>query len=527
MTASTVQIPPDSTGKKIATTERRHVGFDNRINGIQIGNTIVGQTSGAQGIITSLGTEGYPADSGVLHLKDATGAFTDNEVLEISSTPVANVAFNVEAETNLHIQQVIISDPDDPHNRQKVDRFGATVNTFTDGSPIFTPFGAMSVGQTQPIRDYRFAYDGNDSLFWDQTVGGGSISHEQARGTILLQNGTVSGDQSIRTSHFYHPYIPGVGSQVEMSIQLGGADKANLVQCWGLFDGNNGLFFESNESGLAVVMRSSVSGSPVDLKINQVDFNKDKADGSDSIGLTLDVTKGNVYFIDFQWLGAGRVHFGMLAPTGERIILHAMEHANTVSLPYMKTATLPIRVEQINTGAVVSTSEMRWLCGTVNHTSLVTPDTDKYSEESPLVTGITAAVPVISFRPTLLISGLTNRVISAVESIQVVNTSSEAAIITVTKGTSLTGGSFSLSGTSAMEKDTSASAHSGGTQMRKIVVGANSTETLLFPDRPGHGIAGHLLADGTTQPIVTISAKSVTGVATDIAVIVNWGEMRF
>lgn len=44
--ASYVQIPPDSTGKKIRSTSRIDFQFDGQTGTIQVGNTITGVTSG-------------------------------------------------------------------------------------------------------------------------------------------------------------------------------------------------------------------------------------------------------------------------------------------------------------------------------------------------------------------------------------------------------------------------------------------------------------------------------------------------
>ena len=525
---SAIRIPPDSTGKKIGTTERRHIGFDNNITLAQIGDVVTGQTSGASGTVTAIATEGFVTGSGTIHFKDFTDVlFQDNEVLEINSTPISSVALEIEPQTDVHFQQVILSDPDNPHNRQKVDRFGATVNTFTDGSPIFTPFGAMSVGQAQVIKDYRFAYDGENELFWDSTAGGGSLSYEANRGTMLFSTGTTLGDNVFRTSNYYHPYIPGVGTSIEMSIELGDTGKANLRRCWGLFDANNGLFFDHDDTGLNIVVRSDATGSIIETKINQADFNSDKVDGSDAVGLVLDVTKGNVYYIDFQWLGAGRVNFGMLAPSGERVLMHSIQNANTNSLPYMATATLPLRVEQVNTGTVVSTSEMRFLCGVVKHTSLTTPETEKFTLESGLLTTV-AEKPAFSVRPALTINGKTNRVTAQMETLYFINTSAEPALLTFVAGASLTGPAFGAVGTSALELDTTASAFSGGKSVRKIVVAPGHTEVIKSADESGlNGLSLYLNADGSTQPTMTLTVKSLTGTATTVNIVANWGELRF
>jgi hypothetical protein len=51
---------------------------------------------------------------------------------------------------------------------------------------------------------------------------------------------------------------------------------------------------------------------------------------------------------------------------GKRIVLHEENYGNTISSPYMKSGSLPLRWRQENTGASGSTSEFRVVCATVH-----------------------------------------------------------------------------------------------------------------------------------------------------------------
>lgn len=533
MTETYVQLPPQSTGKKLATESRSSIGYDNLTGNLfTFQQIITGATSGATGNVT--GVNVLSATSGNVIIEDYTGTFQNNESIEVDGTGVALVNITSSPQI-LDKQKIVITDPNNPERMQSIDRFGATVNTFNGGSPIFSPFGLMQVGTPQSIKEYRFAYSGNDTDFWDQEVSGATVNYDGTSGTMILSNPTTSGSLASRTSNFYHPYNPGTGTLAELSVAVGDVGKANVRRRWGYFDDENGCYFQLDGTTFSVVIRSNVSGSVVNTVVNQLNFNKDKLNGSNTIGFDIDVSKPNVYWIDFQWLGAGRVRFGVLEPNGTRLTCHDFEHANTViTAPYMRTATLPIRVEQENTGISGSSSELKWICGVVKHSSS-TPIHSKQafsvSTDGALVgCDATSDTPVISIRPSQTYLGRVNRGIIRFNSLSYHNDGTAAAVIKI--GTSnvgsMTGESFgAVHVGSIAEYDVSATDGTFLVQSAQTLISPGHSETIsLQSNKYLHDSELYLGADGTTQDIVMWTARAVgSGNTTNVSVAVNWEEI--
>ena len=536
---SYIQMPPDSTGKQLRTVQRTSVDFDGQTNQFSVGDVVDGAVSGASGTVTSIITDGFGVNEGRLYLKNVTGTFVNNENLEVSAIVHAVVNTTTNSVADRHIQQTVLSDPNNPENQQRIDRFGATVNTFNDGSPVFSPFGALMVGQQATIKDYRFAYRSLDELFWDQISGSGNVSWESTTTAVLLSTGTGSGAYAKRRTHYYHPYVPGVGSLVEMTLDIGDIGKANVRRRWGLFDDDNGLFFELSGTTLSVVVRSNTSGSPVDNAVSQSSFNRDRLDGSGTTDFTLDITQGNIYFIDYQWLGAGRVRFGVINENGDRIVAHVFEHANRVNIPYMRTGTLPISVEQENTGVAGSTSEMRWVCATVKHTSQVQIEKDRHSAVSNVVqlNSSSGEVPVLSIRPKTTFNGATNRTILKFDtgSLRVQSpTGNSSAVIWRFRSNveSLPGNNFIVVDNSHSGAEYDRDATSIGlanTHLNKsAIISPNEDKYLTFAEQDAGAYEYELFmhANGTTQPTATITAELLDSGTANVSCAINWGEIR-
>lgn len=87
-----------------------------------------------------------------------------------------------------------------------------------------------------------------------------------------------------------------------------------------------------------------------DTWIPQASWNGDVMDGTGISGQDLDPTKGNVYQIQFQWLGYGLITFSIEDQmTGHFIMVHRLQYGNTNTETSISNPTLPLCVFAINT----------------------------------------------------------------------------------------------------------------------------------------------------------------------------------
>jgi hypothetical protein len=536
MSNSFIQVPPNSTGSKVATSSRTELAYDNKTDDLPTGATVAGSISSASGIITANSvTDGT---SGVLYLKDVSGTFVNDENLQISAVTraVSNITGTTPLQTR-ETQSVLISDPENPEYVQRIDRFGATINTFTDGAPTFSPFGAMAMGERQPIKTYKFTYDGMDELFYDLTQGSGTITWEPVAGTMLFSAGASSGDLTRRTSHFYHPYVPGIGTLIMMTCRSGDTGKANVRRRWGYFDDYDGVFFQLDGTQFSVVVRSSVTGSVIDTVTNQADFSIDSLDGNDTINFTLDPSKPNIYWIDLQWLGTGRVRFGVFEPEGQSLVAHIETHANVANtFPYMRTATLPLRVEQENTGTAGSGSEFRFNCATVDHSSKVPIFGAKHTEYvgTTQINDSDGEVYLFGIRSKFKYNGRRNKGIIKFKSFSVFNTPSlgnAPVIYRVYSSLDSASGSVwnSHASNSLAEFDSSGTTLPIGHETLSAICAPNQT---LYEqnnqDPTVHDLELYNYADSSSQPIFYVTAEMLAGGKgfTEVGGAINWEELK-
>lgn len=86
----------------------------------------------------------------------------------------------------------------------------------------------------------------------------------------------------------------------------------------------------------------------VEYKVPQSQWNIDKLDGTGASNFVLDITKMQMWFIDYAWYGAGTIRFGIRNQRGEVIYAHRIAHGNNVTEAYLRSGNLPARYE-VNT----------------------------------------------------------------------------------------------------------------------------------------------------------------------------------
>lgn len=365
MSVENVRVPPDSTGKRIFAQHNIELAYSSGTIDFVVGDIVVGQTSGAAGTVINIDGTTATGELYLTHNDTTSELFTVGENLQVNAVTNAIMGSQVD----FYTQNTVTVGSNNPFQGQTVDEQGAANVRFSEGAPQFDSFGKLRTSTNTLFGDYTF-HDGTlPTLFTSDNVGAGTVTHDATSGALVLTNTTASGDVAKHTSDVYHHYFPGISQNLVMTVVIGDSGKTNVRRRWGYFDDNDGLYFQLDGTTLSVVERSSVSGSVVDTVTAQSAWSTDRVNGLNGLFnlslMNLDVTKDNIYWIDYQWLGAGRVRYGVYYQ-GVRIVLHESFNANVNNAAYMRTGSLPVRYEQENTGVSGSTSELRTWCASVS-----------------------------------------------------------------------------------------------------------------------------------------------------------------
>ena len=82
-----------------------------------------------------------------------------------------------------------------------------------------------------------------------------------------------------------------------------------------------------------------------ETKIPQSQWNLDPCDGTGPSGYNIDLSKMQMYYIDYSWYGAGFVRWGLRGPDGNVIYVHKQKNNNVNTEAYMRSGNLPARYE--------------------------------------------------------------------------------------------------------------------------------------------------------------------------------------
>lgn len=387
-------------------------------------------------------------------------------------------------------------------------------------------FGELRSSQPYTLIDLISQYGRSTSRTASSVANGGTVADVTAQSAFRLAvTAAAASAARVRTNEWFR-YQSGRGQRISLSLYHSDVGKANQTRNWGYFDDEDGLGFRLTGTTLSVFRRSSTSGAPVETVVSQAQWNGDRMDGTTQSGLVLDITKGNIYEIQFQWLGVGVVRFFI-----NGVLVHEMSHPNLLAVPYMKTADLPLTWEVINTGAS-EVASMTVVCGNVTVESGEEPPLFTHSHVvGPVSTTDANEKPVFSIRLASLINGVDNREIVLPDALAVDNSATVAqstAIIIVRQNATLTNATFASAhgGESGVEIDTAATAVSGGEVVARFAVPITDSRTLDF-SRYFRRNAKKLLRNAYTgvSDTLTISVQRQTAQNTTVSVTLVWNEV--
>lgn len=380
------------------------------------------------------------------------------------------------------------------------------------GGTNLDAFGRLRISQPYTLFDSqnRFAAD---PQFDTATTGTGTTTYLANEAAVRMTVTGVGVGSAVRQTYRSFPYQPGKGLLTLATFVMDGSSSANLTQRVGYFNTQNGVYFQRTGGINSFTLRSYVTGVVSNARnITQNNWNGDKLDGTGASGYTLDVSKAQILWMDFEWLGVGSVRCGFII-NGEYIVCHTFNNANDISNVYMTTAILPLRYEITSTTSAVAAS-LKQICSSV----VSEGGYEQYSyghiarRTTTLATISTTFLPLVSIR---LASGRGGAVVLP-QRVQVLPLTSQNYEVALVKNATLTGGSWVASSSSSVEQNLTATAMSFPAASRIVQTdyvtasGSGGTNPLVDPSgynwdlQLGESLTG-------VSDIYTIAIRTVSG----------------
>lgn len=374
-------------------------------------------------------------------------------------------------------------------------------------------FGRLQVSEPYTLFDSQNRY-AIDNQFDTSTSGTGTTSFLTNEASVKMEVTGAGVGSVVRQSYRSFPYQPGKGLLVLATFVMDSSSSANLTQRVGYFNTQNGVFLQRVGTTPSFVLRSYVTGTASDARtVNQSSWNGDKLDGTGPSGITLDLSKAQILWMDFEWLGVGSIRCGFVI-NGVFILCHTFNNANEISNVYMTTATLPVRYEITSVTSAVAAS-MKQICSTViSEGGYEQASIDHVARRTTVFTNIDTAAnfyPIVSIR-------LASTALGAVvipNRIQFQPTTLQNYEIALIKNPTLTGASWAaVSSDANVEMDVSATAISAaGTIVQTGYIantgGGGQTSTVAptgynWDTQLGASISG-------TSDIYTLGVRTISG----------------
>lgn len=227
-------------------------------------------------------------------------------------------------------------------------------------------FGNTKVASPTSLFESKQLYD-NLPLFWDDAEVSGSgtgstHSTDSASTTLTIAIGTAG--KRVRQTYRRFNYQAGKAQQLKATFNFWGA-QTGITKSVHYGDDDNGASLRLDGDGtISMVVRSSVTGTPVDTVIPQSEWNIDRMDGTGMSRIQLDMSKVQIFYLDLEWLGVGSVRFGFFIDS-QLYIAHSQDHANKAEKVYMSTPNLPVRYEIQGDGTNTEEGVLEQICTTV------------------------------------------------------------------------------------------------------------------------------------------------------------------
>jgi len=223
---------------------------------------------------------------------------------------------------------------------------------YSDG-PNLDAFGRLRTAAVQNLLDIKHTFDKNPLQVSEVTAGTATSIFDQQYARVRMST-SANNDLVIRKTKTHPIYQPGKSQLFEGSFSNFQIEP-NVIKRVGCFQSTtgspynsvfDGFFLESNGVTSAhtfnIYLSGSCSFSADSTTWGTTEFNPNNFDWSQS----------NLMTVDYQWLGVGRMRFGMVL-SGQTIYFIDYTAANNIPTVYMSSPNQPIRYEirQVGVGS--------------------------------------------------------------------------------------------------------------------------------------------------------------------------------
>lgn len=188
-----------------------------------------------------------------------------------------------------------------------------------------TPMDEMRVAESVRLVGATFTGTTIDPNFWTSTLANNGTA-VQANNQITLGSSTTNNGSSILQSVVRARYVGSISNRFRAQIQLGDTGVTSNTRRWGIFDGTDGAYFELAGKVLsACVMKTGTRTAVATL-----------SDPTTSVAsYEIYITNSKAYFVT----------------SGVLVATH-----NAASDTYSDTFTLPVRIDNINSGSTTNST---------------------------------------------------------------------------------------------------------------------------------------------------------------------------
>ena len=170
-------------------------------------------------------------------------------------------------------------------------------------------FGRLRVSDLTTYFDSPLKHH-EEIYIWDTETTGGATSTYSSTETMLINSVSNDGDSVKRQTKEYFQLQNGKSHVGFIGVVMGSAQTGVTKNC-GLYDSGNGFIFRQKDDGTySLIVRTSITGSPVETEINQSQWNIDTLDGNGKSNINVDFTKLQVLCLDLSYSGNGSLRFG-------------------------------------------------------------------------------------------------------------------------------------------------------------------------------------------------------------------------